>query len=253
MSRTNENGAVQSLERLGLSNYEARVFIALQRLGSGTAKDVHDLADVPRSQVYGAAESLEDRGLLEVQQSTPKRYRPVSLDEARERLTRALERETESAFAYLEEVRREQRGAERRDDVWTVRGVGPVTSRVVELAGEAESFVLYGAAEPTLVTDELVQVLNEQADAGVQVLVLSENAAVREPFEGTGVRATAPVNDPPQEFPGRVLIVDDRTILLSVLPAEDPSEEMGLWSADTAMADVLVRIVYNAAEAMLEE
>ena len=47
---------------------------------------------MPRSQVYGAAERLEERGLVETQQSTPTQYRPVSLGRARSRLLDELER-----------------------------------------------------------------------------------------------------------------------------------------------------------------
>ncbi len=56
-----ESDAIEALEELGLSNYEAKVFVALQRLGTGTARDIHQATDVPRSQVYGAAESLQEQ------------------------------------------------------------------------------------------------------------------------------------------------------------------------------------------------
>jgi len=51
----NEGDAVDALKSLGLTTYEARTFVALQKLGAGTASEVADIADVPRSQVYGAA------------------------------------------------------------------------------------------------------------------------------------------------------------------------------------------------------
>ncbi|PSP27801.1 hypothetical protein BRC65_04050 [Halobacteriales archaeon QH_2_65_14] len=57
----NDSEAVDGLKRLGLTTYEARVFLGLQKLGSGTANEVSDVVDVPRSQVYGAAEDLETR------------------------------------------------------------------------------------------------------------------------------------------------------------------------------------------------
>jgi sugar-specific transcriptional regulator TrmB len=59
---------------------------------------------VPRSQVYGAADDLEDRGLLDVQQTTPKRYRAVSLEGAREQLRREFEREQEQGFDALAKI-----------------------------------------------------------------------------------------------------------------------------------------------------
>ena len=98
---SNKTDAVDAFEDLGLTSYEAKVFIALHRLGLGTARDVADTTDVPRSQVYSVAESLESRGLLEVQQSNPIRYRPVSVDEARETLRDRFEREQDRACRQL--------------------------------------------------------------------------------------------------------------------------------------------------------
>lgn len=70
--------AIGALERLGFSNYAARVFVALQQLGTGTAEAISDVS-VPRSQVYGVADDLAVRGLVEVTETTPQQYRPRSL------------------------------------------------------------------------------------------------------------------------------------------------------------------------------
>lgn len=51
-----DEAAIDGLNRLGLTAYESQVFLGLQKLASGTVSDV---VDVPRSQVYGAAETLE--------------------------------------------------------------------------------------------------------------------------------------------------------------------------------------------------
>ena len=54
--------AVEQLKALGLSTYAARTFVALVSLGEGTAPDVSEVADVPRTRVYDAADELRDRG-----------------------------------------------------------------------------------------------------------------------------------------------------------------------------------------------
>lgn len=241
-----EHDAVESLEHLGLSNYEARVFVALQKLGTGTAREVHRVADIPRSQVYGAADELEARGLVEIQQSTPKRYRPVSLDAARSHLTRRLEQEQERAFDYLETVQREQRGEETRDDVWTIRGRESIDDRTVDLATGATDWVLFAAATPSSVPDELVEVLIDRADEGVDIVVVSENPDVLAKFDDALFPVVQPVREPPAEVMGRVLLSDNNTILLSVLAdANLPgvTDETAIWSADSAMAAVLVQVV----------
>jgi len=239
-----EHEAVAALELLGLSNYAARVFVALQRLGVGTARQIHEDTDVPRSQVYGAAEELTELGLLELQQSTPKRYRPVDLDTARRQLAEALKSEADRAFSFLEAQRSAQAERETRDDVWTIRGREPISARIVELAEQATETVLFAAPDPELVPDDLPEALGGRVDVGVSVRVVSESPAVRDAFaEVDGVEVAATLDSQPMEYIGRVLLVDDRAVLLSAVSPTERAEETAIWSADTAMADILVQAI----------
>lgn len=247
-----EHEAVAALERLGLSNYAARVFVALQRLGVGTAKQVHEETDVPRSQVYGAAEELLDFGLVELQQSTPKRYRPVSLDTARRQLAERMQREADRAFSFLEAQREARIERETRDDVWTVHGREPINNRVVELARQATESVLFAAPDPALVPPELPGELRSRIAAGASVRVLSEDATVRELFADIEGVEVAEAIDPPTDHPGRVLIVDDRVVLLSATPPGEGAEETAIWSADTAMAEILARVIENSIDTFVQ-
>ncbi|QIB74130.1 TrmB family transcriptional regulator [Halogeometricum borinquense] len=251
-AQPSEHEAIEALEHLGLSNYAARVFVALQRLGVGTAKEIHDVAGVPRSQVYGAAEELESLGLVELQQSTPKRYRSVSLDAAHRCLAENLQNEANRAFNYLEAARAERTAGETRDDVWTIRGHEPVNNRVIELVEQSQERVLFAAPSLLFVTDDLVKALRERAANNVDVRVVSESADVRDRFETVpDVSASGPDEEPPVDFTGRVLLVDRRVVLLSVVPNVPGSDETAIWSADTAMADILSQIIEGGIESMI--
>ena len=78
--------AVEVLQQLGLKEYEARCFVGLSRLNTGTAKQLSELTEVPRTRVYDAIRVLESQGLVEIQHSSPQQFRAVSLDEATETL-----------------------------------------------------------------------------------------------------------------------------------------------------------------------
>jgi len=246
----NEDDAVEALERLGLTSYEAKVFIALQKLGSGTARDVHRVADVPRSQVYSAAESLEERGLLDVQQSQPLQYRPVSIEAASETLRDRFEREQQRAVGYLESVRSDHAGDGdgQQEDIWTIRGREHITDRTVALVEDADDRVFLGTATPDFVTEALVEAVEGRIDAGVSVTVMSVDATVRDRFERfDGVVVERPPDEvADNERAGRVLLVDDDTVLLSVLGEEElpgSSDETAIWSAHTNFATVLIQLI----------
>lgn len=68
------SAAVKQLKQFGLSTYAARTFVALVELGSGTARDVSQVSDVPRTRVYDAADELCEYGLVEVRQTSPKEF-----------------------------------------------------------------------------------------------------------------------------------------------------------------------------------
>ena len=245
-----ETDAIDALETLGLTGYEAKVFVALQKLGSGSASDVDRITDVPRSQVYGAAEKLEERGLVELQQSNPIRYRAVDLDEARERLRTRYEEREQDAFDYLQDARAQRHDAEeRQEDVWTLHGRDSVTARVIQLAEQATDSIVYaGTAEDF--DDELVATLADRRSAGVDVTVLSGDPAVHELLEDSSLSTVSvpPTLDSDDQQTGRILVVDDETVLLSVLGDEELPElrrETAIWSAETGFASVIVRMFYG--------
>lgn len=246
-----EDDAVDALCRLGLSTYEARVFIALQKLGDGTASDIADVVDVPRSQVYGAADALEDRGLIEVQHATPIRYRPVSPNEAESRLQAKLDAERDRAINYLETVEGSVGGAEEREaDVWTVHGGDAIDERLHRLVGDAADRIYLGADEPAFLDPDLRTILDEQVSSGVSVTLVSGSSAVLEAAPSTAETMLVPPELDLGDFATRAVVVDGNAVLLAV--RGDDGEETAIWSADTAFAATLAQVVESWFRTLLD-
>ncbi|MFB6094630.1 MAG: TrmB family transcriptional regulator [Halanaeroarchaeum sp.] len=232
---------IDALERLGLPNYEARVFVALQKLGTGSAKEVSTVADVPQSQVYGTAESLAERGLLEIQETTPKTYRPVPIEEARDRLRERFERSQERAFEYLESVKGERSETpESEAGVWRLSGAAAIESRTVELIDGATRRIIYGTNPAVGRSEAVEERLLERAREGIDVVLLDEAVDSSEPPET--LRVVTPAIEAGTQA-GRLLVVDDDTILMSV--SEDGTET-AIWSANSGFGAVLVPLVEDA-------
>lgn len=249
--------AVESLVRLGLRTYEAKVFVGLQRLGTGTASEIADAAEVPRSQVYGAAEDLEERGLVEVEPATPTRYRPVSLDEARSRLLARLESEGDRAFDALSRIRAAGADAdERREEIWTLRGRDSVADRTAALLRRADERVLYGAADASAFGPRVTGALRERVDAGVEAAVISRaDDALAAAAEIEGVRTVSvPAALDPEIGGGRVLVSDRNTVLVSVVGDRLPDvrEETAFWTRETAFASFLSAAIEGWVEHVAE-
>jgi sugar-specific transcriptional regulator TrmB len=241
--------AVDALRELGLSNYEARVFVALQRLGSGTAQDVARVSEVPRSQVYGAADDLAHRGLVEVVESSPKAYRPVSLERARAQLRERIERQHDRAFDNLEAVHEDSDDHADESDVATLHGRDPIRDRAAALVAEADAEVILVGARSGDLRSDLVAALEDAADAGAAVTVVTDDPEVEDRLGGA-VRVIHSPASGDDGYVGRTLVVDDATVLLSVpTDGDEPSDEVAMWTANTSIGRILARFVHAGMEA----
>jgi sugar-specific transcriptional regulator TrmB len=229
---------------LGLSSYEAAVFVALQRIGVATAEELATLSEVPRSQVYGATEGLSSKGLVHTQPTTPKRYRPVDVGTARDQLWAPFCRRSERAFETLSRVATQPApdGTD-REDVWLLRGVPATTARIEDLVVAADRSVLLGVGHPTLLSEGVVESVATAAAAGVDVQVVSQDDSLLTRFDATGATCHhVSRREEASATAGRVLVVDDDAVLVSALGAE----ETAVWTANTSVAALLINIVESA-------
>ncbi|MHA1277409.1 MAG: TrmB family transcriptional regulator [Candidatus Helarchaeota archaeon] len=74
------------LKDFGLSKSEIYTYLTVLSMDLCEAKDICRKIHIPSSKIYGILERLEDLGLVEIQQSRPKKYKPVTLDSALENL-----------------------------------------------------------------------------------------------------------------------------------------------------------------------
>ncbi|KKF39982.1 TrmB family transcriptional regulator [Halorubrum saccharovorum] len=232
-----ESIAVDQLEAFGLSTYAARTFVALTGLGEGTAKDVSALAEVPRTRVYDATAELREHGLVDVQQSTPKRFTAVSAETTGRRFHRQYTRRADALTAALDEIEPVSPTGEQRG-VWTVTGREMVSDRVVEFVDDASEEIVLVTLD-VLLTDAVVDALRSAADRGVAVRVSGMDFSATDGSDdrlpdGCGFESPRTWSGVPA---GRLLMVDGRRTLASVLvdgngehpPA--PRDETAIWGA----------------------
>jgi sugar-specific transcriptional regulator TrmB len=93
----------RSLTGLGLSQNEARLYVALLRLSDGTAAELARESGVPRPKVYEALGAMESRGFCTTVGDRVTRYRPVPPDSALRAWTRHRDHER-AALAEREQT-----------------------------------------------------------------------------------------------------------------------------------------------------
>lgn len=241
-----QSAAIEQLEQFGLSTYAARTFVALAGLGEGTAREVSQVSDVPRTRVYDAVDELHERGLIDVQQASPKRFWSISADTASRTFEREYQHRTDVLRTALDELHPIDHRAEQRG-VWTVSGEPAVTDRVLEFFAEADEEIVYMTVDD-LLTPELIDALSEATERGVSLKLGGVSEEVQEQIhngvdDATTFESMWMWTDTPA---GRLMMVDGRKILVSALvngsdasPA-DPRSESAIWGTGEKNSLVVV-------------
>lgn len=164
---------VSLLQDLGLKEYEARSFLALTQLSSGTAKKISEISEVPRTRVYDAVGVLDSKGLVEVQHSSPQQFRAVSIEEATAILRQQYDTRVDTLQSQLEalDLQPEVDNSDRMQEVWALSGHDGIESRTHTLLEDAESEIVLLVVEEELLTEDLYERLHDAVDRGVDVII----------------------------------------------------------------------------------
>ncbi|MEF8780610.1 MAG: helix-turn-helix domain-containing protein [Haloferacaceae archaeon] len=224
---TSENigEAIEVLQQLGLKEYEARCFVGLSRLETGTAKKLSEMTEVPRTRVYDAIRVLEAQGLVQIQHSSPQQFRAVPLDEATETLRDQYEARVDRLHDALDTVEIVEEGDEEPvQQVWAMSGNDGIENRTEDLIETATEEIVLVIGDESLLTEGLVATLNEVGN-GVELLVGALTEPLQEQIQTAVPGATTFISglewlhgeDATEDETaiGRLLLVDRSTILVS--------------------------------------
>ncbi len=133
----------ESLKSLGLTKYEALVYVALLRASGATATELHELSGVPRASVYPVLERLSQKHLVSVSNTSPKRFNPVKPEEAIDHLMRSIETDATRAKKVLSQIHSQASRPHRGDQelIWSIHSDVHIRARLLELLQGAEESV----------------------------------------------------------------------------------------------------------------
>ena len=165
---------VSSLRELGLSGHASAVLFALARVSDVTAPILVVQTGIPDSKIYYALRELVELGLVEMQESNPRRYAMVRSAEVEARLDQLLtsrydrQRSAVSRVASLLEPLRSGARSPAMDLAYIVKGEPNVFARANALIGSARREVVLLASEEAFL-HKLEQGLIQAGNRGVQL------------------------------------------------------------------------------------
>lgn len=158
------------LRKIGLTDYEARAYVALVARQHGTADEVAEVARIPRTSAYKALRSLQEKGFVEMAEGRPVLFHTVSSDAVRRRVMGELE----DVFDKLESLRGvlSERGTPQL--VFTISGRGRVLARIGEMLEASRRRFILSTSQMQAIRAAHSQKFKDAVKRGVELLIVAE-------------------------------------------------------------------------------
>jgi sugar-specific transcriptional regulator TrmB/predicted hydrocarbon binding protein len=246
------------MKELGLTEYQARVYLILLDLGISKASQIPTLSRVPRTRIYSTMNQLHEKGLVEIIPESPIKYKPVPIEDYLERVAES-HRQTASDivdkkdFLTNEFAIRAIAEAEETGGFEAIYGRRNVRDRLNRMYEESEREILsVGTVQsPTRILRSRLPTIEERFHAGVEIKYAF-------PVNGTNkdnaqiLSQYADVRNIDLTLSMYYLVVDSRQALLChPIPSDESflkGDDIAIWTDDEGIADALRNIAMSVFE-----
>jgi sugar-specific transcriptional regulator TrmB/predicted hydrocarbon binding protein len=167
---------LRKIQSLGLTEYQARIYLTLLDLGAAIASQLPSLSRVPRTRIYSTMDQLHEKGLVEIIPEKPTKYVPVPIDayikkvaERKRHEAKELENDVDTyskEFAVKPTVEVERAG--RFEAIHGRRNVRERLSKMYEGA-EKEMISIGTLASPTRLVHSRLPWIEEKSKEGLSL------------------------------------------------------------------------------------
>lgn len=170
------------LEKIGMTEYKAKIYSSLVENGICDAKTLSKLSDVPVTRVYESLKEMKEDGLIAVEKKRPKKYKVVSLDSLkniierkRENLEREI-REKERIFEKIKDLSPEPNNKEienEKEGIWFIEEAESTIENFKKNVEEVEDEILIFSGDLSWVP-ELYDDVKGAIKRGIEIKLLCE-------------------------------------------------------------------------------
>jgi len=236
---------INQLKSLGLNEYEAKAYHALNTVGDCSAGELSEKAELPRPRVYDVLSSLQYKGFVMMESGRPVKYSAIPLNEAINTLKKQktsqlqselerIEKNAESISAMLKSNPSNQKFSI-EDGVWTIRGRNAIYSKLASMFNNAKDSIIITSTPSGLERkfSEHYGILKKARERGVTVKTVGL-------FKPSKFEVDAHIT---KDIPSRFVLVDNQALFF--LTGEDvhPDEEVGLWLKSPHFVNTLKKII----------
>ncbi len=159
----------EGLQRFGLSDYQAKSYAALVAHGVADAETIASSANLPRTSVYKALDSLHDMGYVVVSEGRPKVFKPAEPLEIKSRLSRELD-DTFGRLNTLSEALTEKGEPQL---VYTINGQEKVLDKIGEIINRTDEKIIISSPNFSKILDEYRKELESAHQRAVDITIVT--------------------------------------------------------------------------------
>jgi sugar-specific transcriptional regulator TrmB len=249
---------LNKLKEFGLTEYQARAYLALLELNTASANKIPAMSRVPRTKIYGIMRQLHDKGLVQIIPESPLKYKAVPFNKFLKRRVSQLKEEADELNGSIEKLtdifKLEPTVPEEQGKFEMFYGRRNVRNKLRDLYSNAKKSVVSIGNEhsPGRIIRTSVSIIEDLSKSGVKIEygfpVNKQNISKIE-----RLAEYAEVKNLDRKPSMHFIIVDSEECLLvhRIPDDEDPirGEDIAIWSNDKA----IVNSMKDYAEELFED
>ena len=171
---------LNSLNEIGLTQYESKVYATLAIEGVATAKDISNICGIPYGKIYEVITSLSKKGFVLVLPTKPMKYKVVDPSKIVKIIKQNNTRKIENAEKIIEKelgdiFRKNKKAVESQGVYWLLNGRMAINKKMEELFRKAKDHVYIFTSENGL--NRLMyyaEILKTIQSRGVDIIISSK-------------------------------------------------------------------------------
>jgi sugar-specific transcriptional regulator TrmB len=249
-----EESEIAALRRLGLTEYESRLYLALLKMGPIKASQLSFFGQVPRTKIYHSIQELQRKGLVTITPGKPELYAPCSPLEVLMPIITRLDhdvKESEHVVQSLgmtyESSKYVRRNVPKQSDqFWQIEGRQSIYNKLNQLLKDASRSINYSTTATGLIraykahADALERAVKRGATVRLLSPVTTDNSSLVTEF--SEIVDFKPTEEPLASF----VCVDSKELaVLDSRPDDvrtDQGSDVAVWTTNKLLVELFEKL-----------
>lgn len=223
---------IRNLEKLGLTENEAKAYVGLVSLGEATAREIHEITNVPRAKIYEILKVLAKKGYVEIRQGSPTYFRAVDPEQVIGEIKAEF---LNCAIETLSQLNKLSYELPKTSPIWYIQSKWGIKNRVLKImAGVKEELIIFSSSPELL--KEFEQEIKKLEKTCNLTLIVDELDKFRSlPFE---------FRETKKEFTDFMnnIVIDDIQYKEEFFMIADGKESIGVHRAGNKREAVIIKL-----------